>query len=100
MYIARTVIDPNNKNTAYVTLDGYGTPSHVWKTSNLSGVPPSWTAISNGIPDVPVNAFAVDPGNSNYLYAGTDIGSFTSTDGGATRSEEHTSELQSLRQLV
>jgi len=84
MYIARTVIDPNNKNTAYVTLDGYGTPSHVWKTSNLSGVPPSWTAISNGIPDVPVNAFAVDPGNSNYLYAGTDIGSFTSTDGGAT----------------
>ena len=84
MYIARTVIDPNNKNTAYVTLDGYGTPSHVWKTRNLSAVPPSWTAVSNGLPDVPVNAFAVDPGNSNYLYAGTDIGSFTSTDGGAT----------------
>ena len=84
MYIARTVIDPNNKNTAYVTLDGYGTPSHVWKTSNLSAVPPSWTAVSNGLPDVPVNAFAVDPGNSNYLSAGTDIGGFTSTDGGAT----------------
>ena len=84
MYIARAVIDPNNKNTAYVTLDGYGTPNHVWKTTNLSGVPPSWTAMSSGIPDVPVNAFAVDPGNSNYLYAGTDIGSYSSTDGGLT----------------
>jgi hypothetical protein len=84
MYIARTVIDPKNKNTAYVTLDGYGTPYHVWKTSNLSGVPPTWTAVSNGIPDVPVNAFAVDPANSNYLYAGTDIGSYSSTDGGTS----------------
>jgi photosystem II stability/assembly factor-like uncharacterized protein len=84
MYIARAVIDPSNKDTAYITLDGYGTPNHVWKTTNLSGVPPSWAAMSSGIPDVPVNAFAVDPGNSNYLYAGSDIGSFSSTDGGLT----------------
>src|SRR5205823_1027526 len=35
-------------------------------------------------PDVPVNAFVVDPNNSNNLFAGTDIGVFNSTDGGAT----------------
>ena len=29
-FVARTVIDPNNSNTAYVTLDGYGTAAHVW----------------------------------------------------------------------
>jgi hypothetical protein len=40
--------------------------------------------MSSGLPDIPVNAFAVDPGNSNYLYAGTDIGSYSSTDGGLT----------------
>jgi Bacterial Ig-like domain (group 3) len=84
MYIARAVIDPNNRFTAYVTLDGYGTASHVWKTTNLNGAPPTWTSMSSGIPDVPVNAFAVDPANSNFLYAGTDIGVYNSTDGGTT----------------
>ena len=86
LYVARTVIDPNNKSTAYVTLDGYGTPNHVWKTTNLTGTPPTatWASASSGLPDVPVNAFAVDPLNSSYLYAGTDIGVFLSTDGGNT----------------
>jgi len=89
-YIARAVIDPNNKDTAYVTLNGYGTPNHVWKTTNLSSfqsatpAPPTWVAASTGLPDVPVNSFAVDAGNSSFLYAGADIGVFFSTDGGAT----------------
>jgi hypothetical protein len=84
-YIARAVIDPNSPNTAYVTLDGYGaTTGHVWKTTNLSAAAPSWTSASSGLPDVPVNGFAVDPLNSNHLYAGTDIGVYNSTDGGNT----------------
>src|SRR5215472_2718776 len=85
-YIARAVIDPNNKTTAYITLDGYGTANHVWKTTNLSGEPPNptWVAASTGLPNVPVNAFAVDPTSPTLLYAGTDIGVFNSTDGGAT----------------
>jgi Big-like domain-containing protein len=85
-FVARTVIDPNSKTTAYVTLDGYGTAAHVWKTTNLNTQPPAptWTSASNGLPDVPVNAFAVDPFNPSYLYAGTDIGVFSSIDGGAS----------------
>jgi hypothetical protein len=84
-YIARTVIDPNNPNIAYVTLDGYGAATgHVWKTTNLTGATPTWTSMSSGIPDVPVNGFVVDPLNSNNLYAGTDIGVYNSTDGGNT----------------
>jgi hypothetical protein len=82
-YIARAVIDPSVKTTAYVTLDGYGTTSHIWKTTNLSAATPTWTATGFSI-DVPVNAFVVDPGNSNFLYAGTDIGVFFSGDGGVT----------------
>lgn len=88
-FVARTVFDPNNSETAYVTLDGYGTAaapmSHIFKTTGLTGEPPTaiWTNASNGLPDVPVNAFAVDPLNSDYLYAGTDIGVFSSIDGGA-----------------
>jgi hypothetical protein len=84
-YVARAVIDPNNPNTAYVTFDGYGvTAGHIWKTVNLSNATPTWTSVSVGIPDVPVNGFIVDPHNSNILYAGTDIGVFASTDAGLT----------------
>ncbi|HEX4603514.1 MAG TPA: hypothetical protein VH724_05925, partial [Candidatus Angelobacter sp.] len=83
-FIGRAVIDPTNSNTAYVTLDGYGTVSHVWKTTNLAGGSATWLPASNGLPDVPVNAFAVDPLSPSSLYAGTDVGVFNSSDGGTT----------------
>ncbi|CAN5268753.1 hypothetical protein BH20ACI1_BH20ACI1_06180 [soil metagenome] len=83
-FVARIVIDPNNSNIAYVTLTGYGISSHVWKTTNLLSGTPTWTAAGNGIPDVPTNAFVIDPADSQQLFAGTDIGVFRSTDGGAS----------------
>ena len=86
-YVARAVIDPNNQNTAYVTLSNYfgAATAHIYKTTNLGSATPTWTGIDGGqIPDVPVNAFVVDPANSNTLYAGTDIGVYRSADGGAT----------------
>jgi hypothetical protein len=87
-YIARSVIDPNNANTAYVVFNGNAIAGrHVWKTTNLNVTGTgtvTWTAIDGtGIPDVSVNAFAIDPANSSNLYAGTDRGVFKSTDGGA-----------------
>ncbi len=85
-FVARTVIDPNNINTAYVTLSYFG-GNNVYKTTNLNTAAPTWTAAvgsgANVLPQVPVNAFVVDPLNSNYIYAGTDIGVYSSTDGGA-----------------
>ena len=85
--VGRIIIDPNNKNIAFVSYIGaYGIPAdqRVWKTSNLTKPTPIWTASGNGIPDVPVNALAIDPGNSNLVYAGTDIGVYISTNGGST----------------
>ncbi len=89
-YISRVVFDPQNPATVYVALSRLGTTTieNVWKTTNFNnGVQPVWTAASgsgsNRLPGVPVNAFLVDPTNSNVLYAGTDIGVYRSTDGGA-----------------
>ncbi len=82
-FIARVAIDPNNVNTAYVTLSTFGFVS-VWKTTTLNDVNPIWTAAATGIPNVPVNAFAIDASNSNNLYAGTDIGVYISEDAGAS----------------
>ena len=85
-YVSRAVIDPTNANVAYITLTGYGIPgaNHVWKTTNLLSGTPTWTASGTGIPDVPVNGFAIDPSNTQNIYAGSDIGVFQSTNGGAS----------------
>lgn len=89
-YVTRTVISPNDVNTAYVTLALFNAPQ-VYRTNNLSSfaeqglIAPTWTPISgaaSGLPLVPVNAFFVDPA-SNFLYAGTDIGVYVSVNGGS-----------------
>ncbi len=85
-YVSKTIIDPNNTNTAWVAFGGFGLPAgqHVWKTTNLAGGAGTWVAAGNGLPDVPVNTLVIDPNNSNDIYAGTDIGVYRSSDGGAS----------------
>ncbi len=90
-FIGRAMIDPNNKNVAYVTLSYYAPAGQgIWKITNLNAAAGSpaaaavWQASGNGIPSVPINAFAIDPLNSNNLYAGTDIGVYFSSDAGAS----------------
>ncbi|MDP9024757.1 MAG: hypothetical protein M3N13_05220, partial [Candidatus Eremiobacteraeota bacterium] len=71
--VSRAAIDPTNPDVAYVTYVGTGLAvgAHVWKTTNLTSATPTWTAIGKGIPDVSVNAFAINPNNPKDLYAGT-----------------------------
>jgi len=90
-FIGRAAIDPNNKNVAYVTLSYFAPAGQgIWKITNLNaaaGASPAaavWQAAGSGIPSVPINAFAIDPLNSNNLYAGTDIGVYFSSDAGAS----------------
>jgi hypothetical protein len=91
-YVARIVFDPFDKHTAYIAVGGYmgdttSVHSHVWKVTGLATTP-VLTAINGsgmtGLPDVPVNAFAIDPMKTTRLFAGTDIGVYDSEDGGAT----------------
>jgi hypothetical protein len=90
-FVGRAIIDPNNKDVAYIAFSFFAPAGKgVWKITNLgaaaSSTPatPNWTSAGNGIPSIPINGFAVDPTNSNNLFAGTDIGVYNSTDGGAT----------------
>ena len=84
--VGKLVFDPNRQGCGLCLYGGQGITAnqHIWKTTNFSAVTPTWTATGNGIPDVPVNALAVDPAGSNNVYAGTDVGVYVSTDGGAT----------------
>lgn len=90
-YVGRLVFDPVNKNTAYIALGNYSggtaaSQSHVWRVTNLDTTPVltgiNGTGIT-GLPDVPVNGFAVDPLKASRLFAGTDIGVFISENFGA-----------------
>jgi hypothetical protein len=84
--VGRVLIDPVSTSTAYICYGGFGITGgkHVYKTTNLAGGSASWVAIGTSLPDVPVNAIAVDPAQNNLVYLGTDIGVFASTDGGTT----------------
>jgi photosystem II stability/assembly factor-like uncharacterized protein len=44
----------------------------------------SWQASNNGLGNLFVNTVAIDPNNSDIVYAGTDGGAYVSFDGGGT----------------
>jgi len=79
--------DPTNPNVLYVGYSNFddatpGHAGHVFKTTNALSGSPSWTNVSPPV-DVPFNVVAVDPGNPQLVYAGSDTGLWHSTNGGA-----------------
>ena len=85
-YVSRITIDPNDPNKVYVTFGGFS-EDNIYRTTD-SGQ--TWTDITGdssaptGLPAVPVHDLDINPGRSDWLYAATDVGIFTSEDGGAT----------------
>ncbi|HEX5473845.1 MAG TPA: family 16 glycoside hydrolase [Vicinamibacterales bacterium] len=77
-------IDATNNAVVYVTFGGYSS-GNLWYTTN-SGA--TWVSRSgsggSALPAAPVRAVAIHPSNSSWLYAGTEVGLFTSEDDGAS----------------
>jgi hypothetical protein len=93
-FVSWVAFDPTNSNVAYATYSSFNSVAadrHVYKSSD-SGA--TWVGIdgsgATGIPDIPVHTIVVDPVSPNTLYLGTDLGVFTSTDGGANWMKEIT----------
>jgi hypothetical protein len=70
--ISSFAVATGNSATAYVTLSGFGTPSHVWKTTDRGT---GWTAASEGLLDTPASVVRFD--SLGTLRLGTDIGLYT-----------------------
>lgn len=83
--ITDIAVDPADATLAsvYVTIGGIGDARHVWRFDGTNWQARSGTG-ATGLLDVQHNAIAVDPTNTNHLYAGADIGVWRSTDGGLT----------------
>jgi photosystem II stability/assembly factor-like uncharacterized protein len=76
--------DHTNPSVIYVaSVAPSATATHLWKSIN-GGT--SWTAIDlNGFPaGIPVNIVVTDPTDAQTLFAGTHLGVYRSTDGGAS----------------
>ncbi len=83
-WISRIVIDASNHQRVYVSIMGYE-PNNVWRTTDNGA---TWTDISGsgvtGLPDIPVQALALHPGQPGRLIAGTEFGLFETVDDGQT----------------
>lgn len=79
--VTKITTDPNSPATAYVTFSGYTASSKIYKTTNYGT---NWTNISGNLPNIPTNCAVVNPANGNNLIVGTDLGIFSTTDGGST----------------
>ena len=70
---------PGSSNTVIVVMSGFGI-SHVWRGSVPSSGAASWTSISGGLPDIPVNALVID--TPNVFYIATDVAVYRTLNGG------------------
>jgi photosystem II stability/assembly factor-like uncharacterized protein len=79
---------PDDINTLVVVMSGFGI-SHVWRGAVPASGAATWTNISGSgagttLPDIPVNALAIDPLAPNTYYIATDVAVYRTTNGGAT----------------
>jgi len=79
-YPTEIVIDPASSNTVYITFGGFSS-DNVWKTTNAGS---TWASITGNLPQAPVHCIARNPLNANILYVGTEVGLFSSSNGGAS----------------
>ena len=65
--ITDIAIDPNDKNHIVVTVGGYGSFDHVYKSTNAMSDNPTFTSIQGNLPDMPVYSAVIDVNNSNNI---------------------------------
>ncbi|QQS35896.1 MAG: T9SS type A sorting domain-containing protein [Ignavibacteriales bacterium] len=79
--VTKIATDPNNPAVAYVTFSGYQSGSKIFKTDNYGQ---SWSNISGNLPNLPANCVAVNHSNGNNIFVGTDLGVFSTENGGSS----------------
>jgi hypothetical protein len=88
--VSSVAFDPSDPAVVYATYSSFG-GVHVWKSADGGATWIGLDGVGKGaLPDLPVNAIAVDPEDSRNLYLGTDLGVFVSRDGGANWLVENT----------
>ncbi len=77
-FISDIAVDAANPKRIFVTRIAFVEPRLLRSIDGGA----SFTAVGLGLPNVPANAVAIDPGNSARIFVGTDVGVFVSEDDG------------------
>lgn len=85
--VSSICLDPNDNNTALITLGNYGSSNYVYKGTNMLGSA-TFTNITGNLPAMPVYDGLIGIGNSNLMFLATDLGVYASDDGGSTWSAQ------------
>ena len=81
-WVSRIVASHHDENRVYVSLNGYRDDdfeAYLYMSDNMGK---SWTNISATIPSEPINVVKEDPNHENFLYVGTDHGTYISVNMG------------------
>jgi hypothetical protein len=88
-FVTRITIDPFDSSVVYASFGGF-TDHNIQRTDNAGA---TWTDATGtgatGLPLAPVRDVEVDPTDANVIWAGTEVGVFTSRNRGATWDATH-----------
>ena len=79
--ITDIAVDPNDKNNIVVTVGGYGSHDHVYKSTNAMSDDPTFTPIQGNLPYMPAYSAVIDVNNASNIIIGTEFGVWTTTNG-------------------
>lgn len=79
-YLSDLYVNPDNPQSIWVTSRTLG-GGRVFVSSD-GGT--TWSNRTNGLPDLPINALEVHPGNPKRIWVAADLGVYESTDAGAS----------------
>jgi len=81
-WVTRIAVDPGNASIVYVTYSGLRwaeAQPHIFRSTNYGQ---DWQDVSEGLPDAPLNAIAIDPVDPQIIFVGSDLGAFVSFNSG------------------
>jgi len=81
-WTTRVLTSRHDLNVAYVCKSGFKNDDFDPMVFNSIDAGKTWTKITNGLPDSPVNVIAEDPLSPQLLYLGNDEGVYVSFNGG------------------
>jgi len=83
-FVTHITVSPFDPDVVYVTMGGFGSENVIRTTNGGATWSDATGGDTTGLPNAPVNDLEIDPQDGRTLYAATEVGVFTSHDGGAT----------------
>lgn len=83
-FIANITVHPHFDSVVFVSFSGYSDQPRIYKVAEAKSDTPQWIPINGNLPTgLPVNWVEISPLSDSVIIAGTDLGLYSSIDGGA-----------------